>query len=465
MAPDSIQSIYQKYKHDTNVLASWLATTAKALGYADQLSSTAAAEGATASKPAPKSVRLKGKARKQAKKESQLSAPATIESKTAPKHILAIKDFVPLAQHIANGIGDTALSIPSYFQVALDRVISVRKGFGAKLAGAGKFVDTKSDARHAFFVSILEKVRTTLQPLMSGTDTINVADLKGSLPTDAGKDKVTPLANFFDVLYVYETSAEFEAAPDISIPTAAETDYMLESEDDALYEALFAMSALMDDLGRLREEVAGLWAEYEAGKKDIAAVAVATNTAIELARSYEEEIKPLVQKQGGTSMFHVTYWNAICSTMWIDTEVLQHPSDDYNFQAYDIADRLFVNPLVNISAHVRSNPLGSIPSYNGYYGWYDEQLRKEPRSNRENYGRMKCALIEMLCDLPLVHNHGGPVEDQLVHGMMTTLKAWKPGQQDVPEVPIWFSFAATVYLDTLSKVKVRFLRKWPNMSD
>jgi hypothetical protein len=66
MAPD-IKSIYQKYKHDTNVLASWLATTAKSLGYSDQLPSAAGAA-ASVSNPAPKSTRLKGKARKQAKK-------------------------------------------------------------------------------------------------------------------------------------------------------------------------------------------------------------------------------------------------------------------------------------------------------------------------------------------------------------------------------------------------------------
>ncbi|KAL8961749.1 MAG: hypothetical protein Q9183_005261, partial [Haloplaca sp. 2 TL-2023] len=182
------------------------------------------------------------------------------------------------------------------------------------------------------------------------------------------------LSTIFEVLDIYEPSAEFEAAPDIVHPPPAPLDYTVETEEDSEFEALFAMTAIMDDLSRLRSEIRGLWAKYEAGKMDIAAVAVTTSTAIELARSYEDDIRPFMEKQGGSSIFHVKYFGAVLEAFGIDAEAKQKPTDDYNFAAYDIADTLFTNTLINIIAFVRANPLGEIPSYNGLYGWFDEVL-------------------------------------------------------------------------------------------
>jgi hypothetical protein len=45
------------------------------------------------------------------------------------------------------------------------------------------------------------------------------------------------------------------------------------------------MTALLDDLSRLGAEIQQLWAKYSEGELDLAAVSVATNTAIELART------------------------------------------------------------------------------------------------------------------------------------------------------------------------------------
>ena len=41
-----------------------------------------------------------------------------------------------------------------------------------------------------------------------------------------------------------------------------------------------------------------------------------------------------------------------------------------------------------------------------------------------------------------------------MHGMMTTLRKAKREKKEMPDVPIWFSFAAQIYLDTLNIVKV-----------
>jgi hypothetical protein len=79
-----------------------------------------------------------------------------------------------------------------------------------------------------------------------------------------------------------------------------------ETEDDTLYEAIFAMTMLMNDLDHLRAEVSPLRTQYKGDKDgaDIAAIAIATNTAIDLVRSFEEELQPLMDSQGGTTTFY-----------------------------------------------------------------------------------------------------------------------------------------------------------------
>lgn len=451
MVAESLQSIYQQYKHDTKIVASWLATTAKGFGFSGQFGDSSTSR--ASNKP---SARLKGKERKKAKAEAapvpseKLSEPS---EPPKPKYILAIKDSVPLAEHITKVADAENIKVPYAFSMALERVIWVRKSFGAKFEHAGRSFDQASDARHSFFVNILERVRHTLQPLLSA-DAFNVSSLKDAVTNIETHKDEKGLSSLFGILDVYEPSAEFEAAPDIVHSPPVELDYTIEAEEDSLSEALFAMMALMDDLARLRHEIAGLWKRYEAGEMEIAAVSVATNTAIELARSFEEDISPFVKKNGGSSIFHIKYFTFVSQALGIHTEAKQRPTDDYNFAAYDIADALFANTLINIIAYVRVNSLAEIPSYNGYYGWYDETTRYSSGSGREKYARMKPGLLELLSDLPLISKHPSPIEDQLTYGMITTLKAARHEQKETPDVPIWFSFAAQIYLDTLNTVMV-----------
>lgn len=444
MTSESLRSIYQQYKDDTNDVASWLATTAKAFGYSGKFGAFAT------TKP---SARLKGKERKQAK---AAQVPNTVPSEPSkPKYILAIADFVPLAEHIVNVTDSAGIKLPSYFSVALERAIWVRKSFSEKLADAGRRSDQKSDTSHSYFVSVLEKVRKVLQPLKN-EGAFNVSALKDTISKAGTHKDGKGISSLFEILDVYEPSAAFEAAPDVVLPSRNEPEYTVEVEKNSLFEAIFAMTTLMDDLSRMRTEIAKLWTRYEAGGMDIAAVSVATNTAIELARSFEEEVKPLVQENGGSSEFHVNYFHAVSAALGVDAEAKQRPTDDYNFAAYDTADALLINPLILIIAHVRANPLGKIASYNGLYGWYNENSRTTSGSGRQKYARIKSALLEMLSDLPLTANlpSPSPVEDQLTYGMMMTLKTAKRERKQTPDVPIWFSFAAQVYLDVLSIVKV-----------
>ena len=109
MLPSSLKSIYQQYKVDTDSVANWLATTAKANGYADNASSS--------NNVPVKPGRLKGKARKQAKGAHQ-PQPGNLANKTS--RTIRIRDFEPMASYIAK-IG--SVKVPDHLTVALERVI------------------------------------------------------------------------------------------------------------------------------------------------------------------------------------------------------------------------------------------------------------------------------------------------------------------------------------------------------
>lgn len=112
MLPSSLKSIYHQYKADTNSVASWLATTSKANGYAEDTNGNAA--------PAGSSTRLKGKARKMAKAQAAKSNSQNSNSASRAKYVLRIRDFEPMASFIAKL---ESITIPEDFAIALERVI------------------------------------------------------------------------------------------------------------------------------------------------------------------------------------------------------------------------------------------------------------------------------------------------------------------------------------------------------
>lgn len=125
----SLKGIYQQYKADTDLVAEWLAVTAKSYGYAATTTSS------TVNPPAAVGGRLKGKARKLAKTQAsnEPKKPTTTTSGAStgdvgtdtpaskkPTYLVKIKEFEPLAQFVSK-VNDT--KIPTYFSIALERVI------------------------------------------------------------------------------------------------------------------------------------------------------------------------------------------------------------------------------------------------------------------------------------------------------------------------------------------------------
>jgi hypothetical protein len=362
-----------------------------------------------------------------------------------------------LSAHIA-GVTDQTIEIPDYFNVALDRVISVRTSFSKKLEEAGRNIDQASDSRHNFFVTVLERVRESLKPLMK-TDALDLSSIKNAIPkTDGNRTRQSELRNIFEVLDVYEPSAEFLAAPDVvPPPKPTELEYTVEVSTDSVMDACIAMTMLMDDFSRLRAEIAHLWARHNEGELDLITVSVATDTAIQLAHSLEDEVYPLmksfvenssVDKHNFNSLsFHHRYWIGVSSEAGHNAISL---SDDYDFDVYDIADALFINSRNGLLAFLANYQPGQVFGYNGKWGRFNENARA-PRSNREKYARDKSALQEFCQDIPLLSNRPGIVEDQFVRGFAA---AQKLCARDTATLPLWVCFAFQIYLDILYSTEI-----------
>ncbi|KAL7927209.1 hypothetical protein ACQKWADRAFT_101012 [Trichoderma austrokoningii] len=435
----SLKGIYQQYKADTDLVAEWLAVTAKTHGYA------ATATSSTANPPAAVGGRLKGKARKLAKNQAsnQPKKPTTTDDNgNQPTYLIKIKEFEPLAQFVSK-VND--VKVPSYFSIALERVIQVRKSFSSHLSSSGVEVNAASNDRHSFFVGVLEKVRDHLKPLM-GAVSFSV-DATTDATTDAKPNGLDD--NFFSPLKVYYTSAKFQNAPDAAAP-ASSTDvkYVAEQGDSAL-DIFFAYIALLDDYRRLRSELKSLWADYASGKLDLAAVSVATNMAFEIARNIEEEVDPLFSRLNGGAYLANIYFLNICKAFDIDQEDKQR-GDPYNLKAYDIADACMMNSLTMLLSYFQSSQRDEmhLQSYNGSFGWYDEKLGGSGTTNRQKWNQDMTAMLEILPDVSFLAWKLGSasIVDELTRGMSYMMN--EPDKT----APLWLVWAFQIYLDILQSL-------------
>ncbi|RSL99617.1 hypothetical protein CEP52_009659 [Fusarium oligoseptatum] len=275
MLPPQLLGTYRQYKLDTDSVASWLASTAISRGYSADLLAT------SHSTPAPKtSGRLKGKARAKARSSGE-SKPKPANEK---KHIIAIKDFVPLANFIAG----RRVSVPDIFSTTIDRLIALRSAFGTKLGETGAKADLESDKKHEYFVGILEAVREALRPRMTPTTAAVALDAAIDANKDTSRDPAQGLGGRFAALTVDEPSESF-----LNMFSNASHERPKPAQDDATsYEAeppttfddiYFAFAALMMDLELIRARIRWIWSRHGKGDFDLAAAAVATNTAVSVA--------------------------------------------------------------------------------------------------------------------------------------------------------------------------------------
>lgn len=144
-------TILKSYTHDTTIVATWLAITARSRGCPTQLLEHSEEH---------KGGRLKGKARKEAKSASDHDGA----KKT---YILPLQSFIPLAEFLRQR-EKPQVQVPIYFIVAIDRAISLREKYGQNLrAGRQSRVASEeesiSDLTHDHFINILKSVKANLE--------------------------------------------------------------------------------------------------------------------------------------------------------------------------------------------------------------------------------------------------------------------------------------------------------------
>jgi hypothetical protein len=401
MLPPSLSSTYQRYKQDTNIVASWLASTALACGYApDRLKNPAAAAA-----PAPSSSgRLKGKDRKEAKRAKQQQGSQATTKR--PKHIIAVADFVTLAEFIASSKSSSA-SLPDFFIGALSRVISLRSSFRDRMSQEGMAEDAASDKTHNYFTKILDQVRTTLKPLMPTTQTEDL-----------------PSLNRFENLKLYEPSQAFLDAPapapskpDKNQPPTSDASYVAE-QSSTLEEVIFAWTVMTKDLTALRNYIKAIWLEHRNGFFDAAVAALATNTAVDLARSIMDEVLPLAEQHGGCWLIAQCFHRGHCLGRGLD------PHDDASttgtYGTYDIASDTLVATytlLGLLPEYLDERPILSFKEWRYFH--YDPAKDRQSLSGKEKACEDKAILLHLVADLITVVRllPEYPVEDELLRGM------------------------------------------------
>ncbi|KAF4877788.1 hypothetical protein CGCSCA1_v003190 [Colletotrichum siamense] len=435
MLPAPLVSVYQQYKQDTDSVASWLASTAKACGYpADLL------------KPA-------GQAKKKAKhKHKNISS----------KYIVALKDFVPLAQFIA-GSKKPVVDVPESFVTTINRVINVRSSFSNRLAEQGKQTAFEVEKSHSFFVGILQQVRESLRPRMP-TATAAWSESSSSSSADA-------LANAFEALKVYEPSDDFLKAPDIKRPEPEKaTDKVVYEAEGAAYsdfkDAIFAYSIMLEDLRKIRLQILFIWQNYRDGAFDVATAAIATNTAVELAHNIAEEVIPLFRSHGGVWEVAMAYYHAAALASGFSKESMNISDGGrdnrtaFNVKTYDVADNTYINVyrfLEGFQAVLRPNVLPLFKQ--GVFGTYDPTSNLKTKSPEEKFQEDQVIMMEVFGELMTIIRTvpNWPVEDEFLRGMRE--------MDETKKIPFYLVFAAQTYLDIHHILRDDVERGFFQMSD
>ncbi|KAI0550364.1 hypothetical protein F4679DRAFT_208740 [Xylaria curta] len=440
MVLSALSSTYQLYKQDTDSVAAWLASTAKSLGFSSD-SSSATTSATPGGKPLG-SGRLKGKARAQAKKKGTPKQPP---SPAVPKYIINIKDFVPLAEYVA----EKATPVPEVVRATIDRVIAVRTGFGTKLEKHGKSLSELSDAKHQHFIGVLKKVREVLTPFMPAP----VAD--DSASTDE------KLRNRFAGLAVYEPSQEFLDAPVPERPVkTGEDNAVYEAETETTFEhAIFALTNIINDMNRVRAHIRWVWSNYKIGAFDLAAAAITTNTAIDLVRNMMDDILPLLNKHGGLSVMLRAFHTLQCVMKgWKIESIFVESQDNLNYDTYDVGYGTYLTTYRLLEAFVNVLQPGNLPLYKeGMFGFYDPASDRSKKTGQQKFNDDRALLMSFFTEqMTTIRGvQGWPIQDEFLRGVEEL--------SNTKEVPFYAVFAAQVFLDITYELGEEIQRPFATM--
>eukprot|EP01103_Thecamoeba_quadrilineata_P011184 TRINITY_DN2618_c0_g1_i1.p1 TRINITY_DN2618_c0_g1~~TRINITY_DN2618_c0_g1_i1.p1 ORF type:complete len:508 (+),score=127.98 TRINITY_DN2618_c0_g1_i1:130-1653(+) len=407
MLPETLISSYRQYKADTNLIASWLATTAQFFGYSPQLLTqtqiqTENQNQQTQQPPTDKSQstvpggggRLKGKARKLAKEAAANTASTggpcvettnmagTCAKESGAKYKITIKEFLRLAELISGGQTKQTLEVPSWVEAALERAITARKQHS-------QLLEHKPDPGHTHFVVVLEGVRLLLKPLFTHKSTPKTTKTdkeERDRDRERGRERNgEELENIFSVLEIEEPSEGLSGssrAPVRGTNRPQEVVYELEENMDLL-EYLGVCDNFFSDTIELRNLIMSLWSGYKQGKYDLISVSITTNTAIDMVRKLEEDAMDILNKFGGVEKFYLAYLK-----WWSDKRGInmdhKEPGDIYNLETYDAHHQMMIIAYMTLDSFVSNFQPNAILVHDSEAG-YDLSIDRKDMTHRQKF--------------------------------------------------------------------------------
>lgn len=409
-------------------MAAWLASTAKACDYPGELLVSK-----SWNQQSPQSGRLKGRARKEAKiaasKDKKGGNKASMTETKTSKYIVAIKDFVPLAEFIASHSSKQqhGIVIPDTLFPTLSRVITARTAFSARLQERAMESNVALDESHNYFVGILEAVRDALRPLVTPATTVP------STKQNSAEPKLeAALANKFAILQVDEPSEAFLSALNIERPKPCDHDAVTyEAEHEASEEdSNLAFYALIEDITTIRNRITWIWYQERGGGLDLAAAAVATNSAIELARGMMDEIQSTFGFSSATIVDNmIRRHKHHCKEAGLKEE-----GYDFNY-TYDLASNFYLVAYFALKAF----PTASIEK--GTVGLKDVTSGRDTKTGKDKFLEDQGLLAEFLAELSVVIRlvPKYPVRDEFLRGLRQMIQT--------RTIPFYLVFAAQAFLD------------------
>ncbi|KAK7229940.1 hypothetical protein V2G26_002110 [Clonostachys chloroleuca] len=300
-----LPSVYEEYKKDTNSVAAWPTSTARAAGCPLSLLTDGPAT----------SGRLKGKERKVAKLKKL--------SKDSNKYIIPISKFVPLAEYVTSQ-KDSVIPVPACAISSLERAISARAGFATQLSHQQKPLDTQKNENHAYFVTALKHTRDLLRSkeTMSPSPAPYICSTWGKALPDAAN------VNRFASLEINQPSEEFTdmMAEERPEPVVNDPNVYEAEQPKTFGDALDIACMLSKNLLTIRLEIASSWRRFTDGEWDVFAAALASNTALDLARFIIRQAEPVFEPHRGiVKFFEVFNYKSAewMSGIWPDIEGLR----------------------------------------------------------------------------------------------------------------------------------------------
>ncbi|KAG9228927.1 hypothetical protein BJ875DRAFT_500356 [Amylocarpus encephaloides] len=306
MIPGNLTGSYQRYKEDTNIVATWIHDAAHKCGY--QLPQKEHQSPSVSNVPENPNNKLSQKERlleqaekRNKKKDNKKHAKKTepLKDKGSKEPVAAIfkkkvssRELLRQATVIAES---GKITVPSNIAHKLRRAIRVRKRFAAKFASEGPEEEEPSTRRHLHFIGILEDIAEVLglnailqQHDASQQEASSMTDLPEN--TSGETCETTRLFEELEIedqVRMKESSLETEPAVSYNMKSKPKGKTVYELEQESAAEEILRVFCFFEDLHRLRKFLEETWEQARDNQIDITTAAMITNLALDIVRREE----------------------------------------------------------------------------------------------------------------------------------------------------------------------------------